>query len=196
MKGFVAALPWCFLALLFLFAGCATHAGSIGGQEQADSTKPGTTEQVVAPQVKEILPEDLKGVGGGRNIPIGSSAAFSIKENGESESRFLDVPFDFDQSVLRSDALTIVEANVKRIKKEEKLKRIVLEGRGDEIGTTAYNLVLGERRAARVKQYLEQLEPTALSVDVRSYGKDRPLCVEHSAECRQQNRSVRFTIVK
>ncbi len=195
MKGLPAAFPWCFLGMLILFAGCATRAGSIGGQEQADSTRPGTTEQVVAPQVKEILPEDLKGGAGATSIPSGSSAALTLRENGESESRFLDVPFDFDQHVLRADALAIVEANAKRIK-EEKLKRILLEGRGDEIGTTAYNLVLGERRASRVKRYLEQLELTALSIDMRSYGKDRPLCADHSAECRQKNRSVRFTIVK
>jgi peptidoglycan-associated lipoprotein len=27
-----------------------------------------------------------------------------------------------------------------------------------------------------------------------SYGKDRPLCVERTAECMQKNRSVHFTV--
>jgi len=71
--------------------------------------------------------------------------------------------------------------------------RLILEGRGDEFGTSAYNLVLGERRAKNVKSYLREL---GLSIDVKttSYGKDRPLCFEHSGDCRQRNRSVHFVV--
>ena len=72
-------------------------------------------------------------------------------------------------------------------------QRILLEGRGDEMGTSAYNLVLGERRAKAVRSYLKQL---SLGIDMRttSYGKDRPLCFEHQKECWQKNRSVHFVV--
>lgn len=195
MKGRLGTLSWCFLTTVILLAGCATSSGSSGGQERTDAAAPGATERVMAPPVKEILPEEPKSSGGSANISVGTSTPVTITEAGRSHPEFLDVPFDFDQHVLRPDALVIVEANARRIK-EDRPKGILLEGRGDEIGTTAYNLVLGERRASRVKRYLEQLELTATSIDMLSYGKDRPLCLQHDAECRQKNRSVRFTIVK
>ena len=104
----------------------------------------------------------------------------------------MDVLFDFDQAILRMDALPLLESNAKRLK-EDGTKRVLLEGRGDEMGTAAYNLVLGERRAETVRSYLKQL---GLDVDVRttSYGKDRPLCFEHQKECWQKNRSVHFVV--
>ena len=57
--------------------------------------------------------------------------------------------FDFDQYSLREDALTTVEGNAKRLKANG-VKKVLLKGRTDEIGTVEYNLVLGERRARGV----------------------------------------------
>ncbi|MGZ9140670.1 MAG: OmpA family protein, partial [Nitrospira sp.] len=75
----------------------------------------------------------------------------------------------------------------------DRATRLLLEGRGDDFGTSAYNLVLGERRARNVESYLREL---GLSIDVTttSYGKDRPLCFEYSDECRRRNRSVHFVV--
>ena len=104
----------------------------------------------------------------------------------------MDVLFDFDRASLRVDALTVLEMNAKRLK-ETGVSRLLLEGRGDEIGTAAYNIVLGDRRAKNVQSYLQQL---GLAVDLRttSYGKDRPLCFQHNSECLQRNRSVHFMV--
>ena len=106
----------------------------------------------------------------------------------------MDVLFDFDRATLRADSLPVLEANAKRLQKDG-VTRLLLEGRGDEIGTAAYNIVLGERRAKNVKTYLRDL---GLSVDFRttSYGKDRPLCFQHSEECMQRNRSVHLVVKK
>jgi len=104
----------------------------------------------------------------------------------------MDVLFDFDRATLRTDALPVLEANARRLK-EDGVTRVLLEGRGDEVGTAAYNIVLGDRRAKSVKSYLQQL---GLSLNLRttSYGKDRPLCFQHSTECLQKNRSVHFVV--
>ena len=73
------------------------------------------------------------------------------------------------------------------------VSRVLLEGRGDEVGSAAYNIVLGERRAWNVRTYLQQL---GLSIDLKttSYGKDRPLCFEHTSAGMRQNRGVRFVV--
>ena len=104
----------------------------------------------------------------------------------------MDVLFDFDRASLRTDALPVLEANAKRLT-DEGVTRLLLEGRGDEAGTAAYNIVLGDRRAKSVKYYLQEL---GLSVDLRttSYGKDRPVCFQHSDDCMQKNRSVHFVV--
>ncbi len=104
----------------------------------------------------------------------------------------MDVLFDFDRASLRTDALPVLEANAKRLQKDG-VTRLLLEGRGDEAGTAAYNIVLGDRRARNVKNYLQDL---GLSVDLNttSYGKDRPVCFQHSDDCMQKNRSVHFVV--
>jgi peptidoglycan-associated lipoprotein len=103
-----------------------------------------------------------------------------------------DVLFDFDQAVLRRDALPTLEANAKRLM-HDGVTRLLLEGRGDEIGTSAYNLVLGERRANSVKSYLQE-RGLSLQLKTTSYGKDRPLCYQHHEDCMQKNRSVHFVV--
>ena len=105
----------------------------------------------------------------------------------------LDIPFNFDQVGLRQDALTLLEVNASRLK-DEGVGRVLLEGRGDEVGTTNYNIVVGDRRAKAVKRYLLNLGLDSGHLLTTSYGKERPLCRDHSVECWQMNRSVRFAI--
>ena len=65
---------------------------------------------------------------------------------------------------------------------------IKVEGHCDERGTTAYNLVLGEKRAKAVRNYLVELGISANRLSVVSYGKERPSCLDHAESCYQQNR--------
>ena len=93
----------------------------------------------------------------------------------------------------KPSAIMVVAENAKRLKANG-VKRILLEGRTDEVGTVEYNLVLGERRAKGVQRYLENLGLEALQIEVTSFGKDRPLCLQHNPSCWQKNRSVHFIV--
>ncbi len=104
-----------------------------------------------------------------------------------------DILFDFDRYHLREDARDLVEVNAGRLKSKDGWQ-LLLEGRGDERGTADYNLVLGERRAQSVKSYLEALGLAAVLIRTTSYGKDRPVCTEHSEACWAKNRSVHFSL--
>lgn len=163
---------------------CASQSGSGTGTERTQA------ERIGEQAIKEA---DLnRSASGSRTSPEMQSELSSRNASGLASGMLMDALFDFDRDNLRPDALTIVEANAKRLK-EQRPTRVLLEGRGDEVGTSAYNLVLGERRAKNVKHYLQQL---GLSLDIKttSYGKDRPLCFEHSADCMQKNRSVHFVV--
>lgn len=65
---------------------------------------------------------------------------------------------------------------------------VKVEGHCDERGTSAYNLVLGEKRAKAVRNYLVELGVSANRLSVVSYGKERPFCADHAESCYQQNR--------
>jgi len=177
-----------FIIVMLLLQGCAAKWwwGSESGQEG-----PAQVELIKEPVIKEISPDDGQ-LTDSRTSPAMQSELFSRNATGLAHETFGDVLFDFDQDTIRTEAMRAIESNAKELR-HERVTHLVLEGRGDEFGTSAYNLVLGDRRARNVKSYLHEL---GLSIDVRtiSYGKDRPLCFENSGECRQRNRSVHFVV--
>ena len=97
-----------------------------------------------------------------------------------------DLYFDFDRAAIRGDAKATLDEDA-RVLAAHHPKAIVVEGYCDERGTSAYNLVLGERRARSVKSYLEALG-AKYDVTVVSFGKEKPICSEQSEACWQKNR--------
>lgn len=181
------AAAFATLAMIGLWMqGCATQSGSGTGEGRSSQE-----ERIGEPAIREILPPDFGGTAPKRTPTLNAEPATRTASLLPSGA-LLDVLFDFDRAALRTDAFPVLEANAKLLK-EHGVSRVLLEGRGDEIGTSAYNLVLGERRARNVKAYLQQM---GLSIELKttSYGKDRPLCFEHHSACMQQNRSVRFVV--
>lgn len=173
------------VSMLFLQA-CASLSGSRSGDEQM-----GQAELIDEPVIKDIPPQDL-GLKTSRTRPSMRAELSARNATGLAQGALTDVLFDFDRATLRTDALPVLEANAKRLQMDG-VTRLLLEGRGDEIGTAAYNIVLGDRRAKSVKYYLQEL---GIAVDLKttSYGKDRPLCFQHSSDCLQRNRSVHFVV--
>jgi peptidoglycan-associated lipoprotein len=163
--------------------GCATQSRSAGGDEYAE-------EQIDEPTIKHILPPEFSVTASRPRLSRAELSA--LNATGLPLGALSDVLFDFDQAVLRRDALPLLEANAKRLM-DDGVSRLTLEGRGDEVGTSAYNLVLGERRAMSVKSYLQELG-VPLHLKTTSYGKDRPLCVQRNEACMQKNRSVHFVV--
>lgn len=104
-----------------------------------------------------------------------------------------DVFFDYDRFTLKSEAKGTLEADARWLKGPSGAK-VLIEGHCDERGTLAYNLVLGERRAQSVKQYLQELGVPASHLQTTSYGKERPFCGEHREPCWQQNRRAHFVV--
>lgn len=69
-----------------------------------------------------------------------------------------------------------------------------MEGHCDERGPEAYNLALGSRRAHAVRNMLLQQGVHPDQVFTISYGKERPLVMEHHDEGWAQNRRAEFKI--
>jgi peptidoglycan-associated lipoprotein len=95
--------------------------------------------------------------------------------------------FDFDSSALRADSRSLLNAHAAAL--VAKPKAIRLEGHADERGTREYNIALGERRAQAVRTYL-QSKGVSSSIEVVSYGEEKPAVDASNDYAMQQNRRV------
>ena len=106
---------------------------------------------------------------------------------------FEDVHFDFDRYSLRSEATRILDEAIKAMQDDPNL-RLTIEGHTCNIGTTEYNLALGERRSAAVRDYLASRGVTATRLQTVSYGEERPKHDNGREETRRLNRRAAMTI--
>ena len=106
-----------------------------------------------------------------------------------------DAYFDLDKADIRSDARAALAKTGDFLRNYPQVK-VVVEGHCDERGSTEYNLALGDRRAAAVKQYLVSLGIGADRMSTVSYGKEKPFCTESNEDCWQRNRRGHFVMAK
>lgn len=104
-----------------------------------------------------------------------------------ASSGLQDAFFGFDSWTITDSGKQALGADAQWLKANDG-KALIIEGHCDERGTQAYNLVLGEKRAKAVRNYLVDLGVEAKRLAVTSYGKDRPFCRDHTEDCYQQNR--------
>ncbi len=106
---------------------------------------------------------------------------------------FEDVHFDFDRYSLRGEAARILDEAIKAMVDDPNL-RLTIEGHTCNIGTTEYNLALGERRSAAVRDYLASRGVNATRLQTVSYGEERPKHDNGREETRRLNRRAAMTI--
>ena len=110
-----------------------------------------------------------------------------------AEKPLADVYFRYDQTDLSEEARNSMQKNLEWLKRWTTTK-IMVEGHADARGTNEYNLALGERRAASVRDYLVSLGLAADRVTTVSKGEEQPFCSEDNESCWQQNRRGHFII--
>jgi peptidoglycan-associated lipoprotein len=179
----------CLLAVAML-SGCASRKIVTAVEDQ--SYVPGPTPQTQAPvaeaKVSPPIPPPVVKEARIAEQPITPSPPSQPPApQARPMPDLSDTFFDFDRFVIRDDARSGLEANAGLLKSQSGVK-ILIEGHCDERGTSAYNLVLGERRAQASAQYLRDLGVSSSQIQITSYGKERPFCMEHSEACWQSNR--------
>jgi outer membrane protein OmpA-like peptidoglycan-associated protein len=106
---------------------------------------------------------------------------------------FEDVHFDFDRFTLRPEATRVLDEAVSALKQDATL-RVQIEGHTCNIGTAEYNLALGDRRAAAVRDYLVSRGVTTDRLTTVSYGEERPKHDNAREETRRLNRRAALTV--
>jgi outer membrane protein OmpA-like peptidoglycan-associated protein len=106
---------------------------------------------------------------------------------------FEDVHFDFDRYSLRAEATRILDEAIKAMAGDPNL-RLTIEGHTCNIGTTEYNLALGERRSTAVRDYLVSRGINASRLQTVSYGEERPKHDNAREETRRLNRRAALVV--
>ena len=106
-----------------------------------------------------------------------------------------DTLFDFDKSTLKSEGVATLGKIAKDIK-NMKLEVVIIVGYTDSVGSDAYNIALGQRRANAVKSFLTNdggVEATRVYTE--SKGKADPVASNATAEGRAKNRRAVIEVV-
>ena len=101
--------------------------------------------------------------------------------------------FDYNKADIRPDARSVLKANAEIISANRQLGTITLQGNCDERGSEEYNLGLGERRAASVKQYLVDLGVPRSRLRTVSFGESKPAVMGHTESAWRWNRRTDFS---
>jgi len=102
------------------------------------------------------------------------------------------VYFDTDRWVLRADARAALEIRAEAIQQHPEWGVVTIQGHCDERGTDEYNIALGDRRAAAVKRYLQDLGVPASRLKTVTFGEERPAVPGHDETAWRYNRRSEF----
>ena len=111
-----------------------------------------------------------------------------------------DVLFDFDKHDLRLEAIPSLE-KVAEVLRSRAGSPVTIEGHTDGKGTDAYNLLLSEKRAQAVREWLvKDGGATAARITTKGWGKAKPIVSNRKPdgsddpEGRKKNRRVEITV--
>jgi peptidoglycan-associated lipoprotein len=159
-------------------AGCSSKQSSVPNESGVGSN-PGAIGQ-----------EGMGGAGGG------SLSQFQKGQLGSGEQGPLsDIHFDYNDYTVRQEDGEILHTNADWLQKNPG-RHVQIEGHCDDRGSEEYNIALGARRAQAAKEYLETLGVAADRMSTISYGKELPLCTEHTEDCWAQNRRDHFAVTE
>ena len=151
-------------------------------QNQGDRQTTWTAPQQEGAVPVTVTVDDGKGGTGSDTLTIQVTRPAPVVE-----LNFEDVYFEFDLSTLRPDALRLLDDAVSRLQANP-TRNIIIECHTCNIGTAEYNLALGERRAASVRDYLISRGIPASRLETRSYGEENPKYDNAREETRRLNR--------
>ncbi len=126
-----------------------------------------------------------------------AAKAAAAPASGVSQSKITlqaDTLYDFNKSDLKPEGkatLDKIAADLSKIK----LEVIIAVGNTDSVGTDAYNMALGQRRAQSVKAYLTSKGVDGSRIYTESKGKSNPVASNATAEGRAKNRRTDIEVV-
>jgi peptidoglycan-associated lipoprotein len=97
------------------------------------------------------------------------------------------VYFDFNKYDVKSDYQPLVQAHAQYVVAHPGA-RVVVQGNCDEVGSTEYNLALGQRRADAVMKSMKLLGVKDAQIESVSFGKEKPKATGNDEAAHAENR--------
>lgn len=142
------------------------------------ATKRSTSEVVVAPL----------GVPGGQVAYTGGAIVTNTTALTDAATALQSVVyFGFDLSNITPEAAAVLNQHANLLRSNP-TARVLVAGHTDERGSREYNMALGERRAQAVRSYLAAQGIPAGSIEIISYGEERPAVAGTTEAAYAQNR--------
>ena len=108
---------------------------------------------------------------------------------------FQNVIFDFNSSELSRDAKMEINTIYNYLIKNRNTK-IIISRYTDNVGDTAFNQTLSEKRAKSVSDYFINLGLNKRRISFVGYGSEKPITTNETEDGRNKNRRVEFKIVE
>ncbi|MCY1046052.1 OmpA family protein [Corallococcus sp. bb12-1] len=127
-----------------------------------------------------------------RDRDAAAPPALDDTEQALAALRAAPIYFTLDSSSLppeAGDELT----RIAQALRQRSIAKVTVSGHTCELGTTEYNVALGQRRAASVRAYLMRLGVEPERISVVSYGEERPADVDAPAKNRRAEFSFRLS---
>jgi OOP family OmpA-OmpF porin len=127
----------------------------------------------------------------------GALAPKPAAASGVSQSKITlqaDTLYDFDKASLKPEGMATLDKIARDLSKI-KLEVIIAVGNTDSVGSDAYNMALGQRRAQSVKAYLTSKGVDGSRIYTESKGKSNPVASNATAEGRAKNRRTDIEVV-
>jgi peptidoglycan-associated lipoprotein len=107
---------------------------------------------------------------------------------------FKNIQFDYNQDLVKGDDNREMLRDIGEYMRQRPNVFVFVEGHCDERGPEAYNFALGARRANSVRNALIDSGVHPDHIFTISYGKERPLMMDHHEEAWQKNRRAEFKV--
>ncbi|WP_224360556.1 OmpA family protein [Hyalangium versicolor] len=106
---------------------------------------------------------------------------------------FGPIYYELDSATLRPDSRVLLD-HVAEALRPRRETRVTISGHTCELGTTEYNLALGQRRASAARDYLVKLGVERDRIAVVSYGEERPAESGSGESVWSRNRRSEFSV--
>lgn len=174
MKRFIATIA---VSGLMVLSGCASHPKSMAPPAATAQTAPAAASTSGAQTM------------GATSATAMGAAAQAAKAGPVSNFENRVIYFDFNQSVVKPEFFQLLRDQATYLAAHPNA-RVLLAGYCDERGTREYNIGLGARRAAAVRQFLLLQGVDADQIKTISYGEAYPADPAHNEAAWAKNRRV------
>ena len=138
-----------------------------------------------------------KGCDGALAPKAAAKPAAKPAASGVSQSKITlqaDTLYDFNKSDLKAEGKATLDKIARDLSKI-KLEVIIAVGNTDSVGSDAYNMALGQRRAQSVKAYLTSKGVDGSRIYTESKGKSNPVASNATEQGRAKNRRTDIEVV-